>query len=153
MSREKWFESDNPNRHAWGIGRMLFVGFLAVSAVGVGVWGFNVATSDVKGAGDATVQINSGTNRIVSQEVLQSMYASILAYDKNLDQAAKDKADHPGDSFWETAYSGMVKACNSAVAQYNAETQKITRAKWRDATLPFQINSTDTTTDCKETEK
>lgn len=155
--RDPWYDSDNPTRVArgftwraavWVIGVVLFVG-----AIGVGVWYFKVATSDIKGAGDATRQVNTGKNRIASQEAFEALYAQIQAYDRNLDQAAADKAEHPGDAFFATNYSGLVKTCNDAVGQYNADARKVSRAKWLTDDLPYEINITDPKTDCKETSK
>lgn len=155
--RGPWYDSDNPTRVArgftwraavWVIGVVLFVG-----AIGVGVWYFKVATSDIKGAGDATRQVNTGKNRIASQEAFEALYAQIQAYDRNLDQAAADKAEHPGDAFFATNYSGLVKTCNDAVGQYNADARKVSRAKWLTDDLPYEINITDPKTDCKETSK
>jgi hypothetical protein len=40
--------------------------------------------------------------------------------------------------------------CNSAVEQYNSEAGKVSRGKWMDASLPFQIPTADSRYDCKE---
>lgn len=124
-----------------------------VAVIGIGGWVFKVATSDVKGKGDATVQINSGKNRIAAQESFEALFNQIKAYDKNLDQAAADKKEHPGDSFYATNYSGLVKQCNDAVAQYNGDANKVSRAKWLTDDLPFQIDDNNPLTDCKESTK
>ncbi len=153
MAREHWSESDNPSRVAWGMGRIIGVSLLGIALVGVGVWAFKVVTSDVKGAGDVAIKKNSANNRIFAQENFQTLYNQILAYDQQLDQAAKDKAEHPGDAFFATNYSGLVKTCIDARGQYNANASKITQAKWRDTTLPYEIDGTDPKTDCKEKEK
>lgn len=152
--REPWYESNNPDRVAraagwrvalWILGIVLFVG-----AISGGVWAFKVATSDVKGAGDAQRKVNSGDNRIAAQESFEALYQQIQAYDRNLDQAAKDKAEHPGDPYFATNYSGLVKTCNDAVGQYNADARKLSRAKWLSTDLPFEIDGSDPKTDCKE---
>lgn len=157
MPREPWYESDNPSRVVrggswrvalWIVGIVLFFG-----ALSVGIWYFKVATSGVKGAGDQTRIVNDGQNRIAAQEAFEALYAQIKAYDRNLDQAAKDKAEHPGDPFYATNYSGLVKTCNDAVAQYNADARKVTRAKWISPDLPYEIDLNDPATDCKETAK
>lgn len=126
------------------------VAFAAIALCGIGVWGFKVATSDIKGSGDATRQINSADNRIASQEHFHSLMGEILKTDRNLDQAAKDKAENPGDDFFATNYSGLVKHCNDVVEQYNADAQKVSKSKWLDPNLPQIINNSDPTTDCKE---
>jgi hypothetical protein len=130
-----------------GISLAIF-GVLAV--LGIAVWGFKVATSDIKGSGDATRQINSADNRIGSQEHFHTLMADILKSDRALDIAAADKAAHPGDDFYATNYSGMVKHCIDVVEQYNADAQKVSKSKWLDPNLPQIINPNDPTTDCKE---
>lgn len=155
MRREPWHESDNPTRFLFGGAWRAIVGFIALlvvfGAIGAGIWYIKVQTSEIKGAGDAQVQVNSGKNRIASQEAFEALFAQIQAYDKNLDQAALDKKEHPGDSFYATNYSGLVKTCNDAVAQYNADARKVSRAKWLTQDLPYEIDQNDPRFDCKET--
>jgi len=152
--REPWYDSDNPTtvlRGGTWRGIVWVIALLITAAIiGGAWWAIKVATSDVKGAGDATVQINSGKNRIAAQETFEALYQQILAYDRNLDQAARDKAEHPGDSFFATNYSGLVKICNDAVGQYNADARKVSRAKWLTEDLPFEIDATNPLTDCRE---
>lgn len=154
MSREPWYESDNPSRvmrggswrgALWVIAVVLFLGL-----IGGGIWTVKVLTSDVRGAGDQISRVNSGDNRIFAQQHFFELYNNLLAYDQQLDQAAKDKADHPDDLFFATNYSGLVKTCIDARNQYNADANKVTQAKWRDPSLPFQIDQLDAKTDCKE---
>lgn len=155
MPREPWYDSDNPSKVARGFGWRVGVWVVAIvvffGLIGIGVWGFKVATSDVKGQGDQTRITNDGRNRIAAQESFEALYAQIQAYDRNLDQAAKDKAEHPGDSFYATNYSGLVKTCNDAIGQYNADARKVSRAKWLTSDLPYEIDVNNPATDCKET--
>jgi hypothetical protein len=131
---------------AWIVGVVVFFGL-----IGVGIWGFKVATSGIKGEGDQTRIVNDGRNRVGAQESFEALYQQIQAYDRNLDQAAKDKAEHPGDSFYATNYSGLVKQCNDAVGQYNADARKVSRAKWLSKDLPYEIDQNDVRFDCLET--
>jgi hypothetical protein len=153
--REPWYDSDNPTRvvrgGSWRAGVWLIGAIVFFGLIGIGVWGFKVVTSDVKGAGDQTRITNDGRNRIAAQEAFEALYQQIQAYDRNLDQAAKDKAEHPNDAFFATNYSGLVKTCNDAVAQYNADARKVSRAKWLSPDLPYEIDTTDPKTDCLET--
>lgn len=123
------------------------------AVIGGVIWGVSVAFSGVKGAGDVRKQTNSGTNRIGAQEHFEALYGQIKAYDQQLDQAAADKRDNPGDRFFATNYSGLVKQCIDARNQYNADANKVTQAQWRDSSLPYQIDSTAPETDCKEQAK
>lgn len=152
--RDPWYDSDNPTTlvrgATWRFGIWLASIVVIIGLIGGGVWAFRVVTSEAKGAGDAALEINSGKNRIAAQETFEALYQQILAYDRNLDQAAKDKAEHPGNSFFATNYSGLVKTCNDAVGQYNADARKVSRAKWLTDDLPYEIDTNDTATDCKE---
>lgn len=129
----------------WTVVAVLFFG-----ALGGGIWAFKVATSEVKGEGDKTRIVNDGKNQIAAQETFEALYQQIQAYDRNLDQAAADKAAHPGDAFFATNYSGLVKQCNDAVGQYNADARKVSRAKWLSSDLPYEIDQADARFDCKE---
>lgn len=157
MSREPWYESENPTRvgmgFSWRFALWLIAAVLLIAAISIGVWAFRVGTSEVKGAGDAEIQINSGKNRIAAQEVFEAMYAQIQVYDRNLDQAAADKAANPSDAIIAQNYSGLVMICNDAVGQYNAEARKVGSAKWLTNDLPFEIDQTNPLFDCKESSK
>lgn len=157
MSRDPWYDSPNPTRVAWGGSWRLGAWIVGILVFGLvltgGIWALKVATSGVKGAGDTVARVNSVDNRIGAQENFETLYNQIVAYDQQLDQAAQDKADHPGDAFFATNYSGLVKTCIDARNQYNGDANKITQAKWRDASLPYQIDATDPKTDCKESAK
>jgi hypothetical protein len=128
--------------------------FIAVLAlIGGGIWAVKVLTSDVKGAGDQTRITNDGRNRVNAQEWFASQYEQIRSTDRRIDQAAADKAKNPGGEFEKTNYTGLVNRCIEMVGNYNAEANKVSRGKWRSPDLPFQIDDTDPTTDCKETVK
>lgn len=151
--RGTWYESDNPSRHAWGFFRtgmgMTILAVLALALCGGIGWGIKVLASDVKGAGDATIKINSGDNRIQSQELFEQLYAAVLKHDKNLDVMAEAVRLDPS-SFNKTNYTGTKAACNNAVEDYNAEARKISSEKWKADDLPHQIDTTAPETDCKE---
>lgn len=129
----------------WIMGAVAFLG-----ALGAAIWATRVATSDVKGAGDTAREVNSANNRIAAQEHFHALFNQIKAYDQQLNQAAADKASNPGDDFWATNYSGLVKTCIDARSAYNADASKVTRGKWRDPELPYEIDAADPVFDCKE---
>lgn len=154
MGREPWHLSDNPRRlssgafrhvAAWVIGLAVVIG-----VIGGGGYLIKVAIAEPKGAADQHLITNSGKNRIAAQEAFEALYAQIQTYDRQLDQAAKDVIAYPNDPFFATNYSGLVKQCQDAVGQYNADARKVTRAKWLTDDLPFEIDQTDTRFDCKE---
>ena len=154
MSKPRWHESNNPTtvvRGATWRGWIWVISAVVVVSLILGVsWAVRVATSDIRGAGDATIEINSGDNRIQSQELFEAMYAKVLEYDRNLDVAAATLAKTPS-SFNQTNYDGLVMICNAAVEQYNVETRKVGSAKWRSSDLPYEIDTTAPESDCKET--
>lgn len=151
--KEPWYESDNPSRVArgasWRAGVWLIAAIVFFGLIGIGTWGFKVATADVKGQGDAHRQISSADNRLFAQGNFNDLYQEILASDWKLDHAAADKAAHPGDSFYNTAYTGLAAHCRDAVAQYNAAARKITQQRFRDEDLPSEISNADPKTDCQ----
>ena len=102
MSRQPWYDSDNPSRVArgaswrvglWIIGIVIFFGLLTA-----GIWAIKVATSDVRGAGDQAQKVNAANNRIFAQEHFFTLYNNLLAYDQQLDQAAADKDPNKKES-------------------------------------------------------
>lgn len=134
-------------------GWRLVVTGLAVAAVigliSVGIWYFKVATSGVKGAGDATRITNDGRNRVNAQEWFVGQYEQIRSTDRRIDEAAAELARKPGDEIAQTNYRGLVNRCMEMVGNYNAEAQKVSRAQWRDASLPTRIDDSETATDCR----
>lgn len=158
MPRERWYDSDNPDKvsAAIVIRAVIWVcaALVAAGAISVVVWRWNASVSDVKGASEATQQINSGVNRINAQEWFHSQYGQIQTADRQLDGLAKNLAASVGkdnESFHRTNFTGVQNRCLEMVAVYNAEAQKVSRQQWRDPNLPASIDATDPKTDCKET--
>lgn len=152
MSKEPWYDSDNPGTvvrgATWRAGLWSLVAFLAVAAVGVGIWGFGVATSDVKGRGDAVRTVNRGDNRLAQQAYFEQTYADIAAADRKLDQLAADKAAKVDGA--DARYSGGVSYCLQLVADYDAAARKQVAERFRDVNLPARIDRSDPAFDCKE---
>lgn len=114
-------------------------------------WGFKVATSDIKGQGDAVRTKNSAVNRIAAQERFEVMYADVKASDQRLDVLAADKAADPADKVAARTYSGAVAYCITVRNEYNAEARKYTAEQFRASDLPASLDSLSSETDCKET--
>jgi len=151
MTRTPWYESENPDRVARGLGLRILLWSLAILAVcaviSIAVWGFQVATSDVKGQGDAVRTVNSGANRLAQQAYFEKTFADIKAADQRLDQLAADKAAKVDGA--DIRYSGAVSYCLGLVGGYNAAARTEIAEKFRDVDLPSQIDTTDAATDCK----
>jgi hypothetical protein len=153
MTRGPWYESHDPSRVARGAGWRIAVTVVAIvvflGLLGVGIWAFKVATSDIKGQGDVVIKTNSAENRIYAQQKFEDRYQDILASDRKLDQADADIKADPTDRDARVRYSGLVNYCNDVVGKYNADARKITAAPFRADDLPYQIDPNDTRTDCK----
>lgn len=156
--REQRFE-EKPVRTAISgtvrTGVVVAVVVAVVLAIGAGVWMLQVATSDVKGTGDAEIIKNDARNRIRAQEGFEAKFAAIVAADKNLNITAEALKAKPGDPKLSIELSGQKMICNDLVAQYNAAARKFTQAEFRDADLPLEINdnTANAATDCKENSK
>lgn len=147
-----WYDSENPStvvRGATWRGIVWVLCILAVIAVvGIGVWGFRVAISDVKGQGDAVRTKNSATNRVGAQQRFEDLYADIKASDAKIAPAkAAVKADPSTVNV--TNLTGLVNYCVDVVGDYNAEARKYNSADFRAIDLPEQISDLDKNTDCK----
>ena len=152
MSRTPWYDNDNPStvvRGATWRGIVWVLAVLAVvGAVGIGVWGFRVATSDVKGQGDAVIQKNDATNRIAAQERFEDLYAEIIAADQKI-APARQAYRNDKTQVNLANLTGLQNYCLDVVADYNAEARKYKSADFRAIDLPQEINLSNSATDCK----
>lgn len=119
-----------------------------VTAIGCGAWAVQVATSDIRGRGNAARTVNRADNRLAQQAYFEQTFQDIKAADQRLTQLAADKASHIEGA--DIRYSGAVTYCQQLVADYNSAAHKQIAAKFRDAGLPTAIDPVDITTDCRE---
>lgn len=131
---------------------------IAVALVLGGVfWALKVATSDVKGQGDAVIVKNEVANRIRAQEGFEQKFANIRSADQNINLTAEALKAEPSSVKLKTELLGQKQNCNAQVAAYNAASRKFTQADFRAADLPFELNvdaaTTKPETDCKENSK
>lgn len=154
--RTPWYESGNPTTvvrgGTWRGALWLAIVVLIVGLIGAGIWAVRVATAEARGAGDEHMIVNDGRNRVNSQEWFAGQYGQIKAADLKL-AGAKAALDanlgRPDEAFYRTNFTGLQNRCMEMVATYNAETEKVSRGKWRDPALPFQITDSDAATDCQ----
>jgi hypothetical protein len=130
----------SPDRVGIALGWRILAIIAVCALVGAILWGISVAVSGPKGAGDVTRQNNSAQNRIYTQAHFQTLWGDIEAYKVQINQAARDKAEHPGDSFYATTYTGLFNTCVAAVTQYNADTDKTLFTDWKSANLPAHVD-------------
>jgi hypothetical protein len=157
VSKEKWYDSDDPDRVGRALtGRGILLIILAVVVIGgisIGIWAFKVQTSGVKGAGDVKRTNNSAPNRIKAQAEFESLYAGIVAADKKIDIHAAALKANPKDFVLQTNYTAALTFCTTLVADYDAAARKTTFADWRAEDLPSRIDVSDPATDCKGSAK
>jgi len=137
------------NRHGEPrVGLIIFLTIFLIIAIPLAVWGFRVATSDIKGQGDSIIKKNSATNRISAQERFEDLYADIKASDAKIGPAKQAVKVDPS-TVNTTNLTGLVNYCLDVVGDYNAEARKYTSADFRAIDLPAEISSMDPATDCK----
>lgn len=155
MSKRYWVDQENPDKLVLSGFWRIVLGFAAVVAVcgviGGAVWGVKVLTSDVRGAGEQVRKINDADNRINSQQWFHDQLAQVRAADGKLDGAYVNMQAGIGtrdENILRTTYTGLLDRCIEMREQYDAEAKKVTRERWRDASLPESIDKSDPQTDC-----
>jgi hypothetical protein len=155
MTKEPWYESDNPGTLArsvgWRLGVIIIVCLLFFGIIGGVMWAFGVFTSDIKGRGEAVKQKNSASNRISAQENFQQLYNDVLAADKRIDVFKTALDMDPKSTIAQTNYIQAQTYCQSVVADYDASARKFTQRDFRDYDLPEKIDDQDPSTDCAPT--
>lgn len=135
--REFRREANRPIR--WGIVWSIVI-VAVVLVVGAIIWGINVASSGVRGEGDAIIQRNSAENWLDAQARFEENYAEYEATIFKIDQAKTALEADPEDPLLKTNYSGTVNYCASLVADYNADARNYLREDFRAADLPDKID-------------
>lgn len=153
--RDEWRQTRREIDRAtiFGLSRGTFIVIavaLLVGLIGAGTWALKVATSDIKGRGDSVVKINEADNRLFQQGDFNRRFQGILTADKNVDAAYQAQKANPEDRTLQVNYTGAVQHCNDLVGQYNSKAREIIAEKFRDEDLPYEIDSADPKTDCKE---
>lgn len=115
-----------------------------------GIWFLKVGTSDIKGAGDAEIVKNEAGNRIRAQEGFEKYFQAILAADQTINLTAESLKADPNNLKLKTELMGQKQACVGLVGQYNAKSRSFTQADFRAADLPYEIDTINPQTDCKE---
>lgn len=147
-----WTQQENPDRLTISLGWRIIIALSVIALIGIGVWGFRVATSPVKGEGDATIQKNSAANRVQARQEYQNIYEDIQGADQRIDVMAAAYAANKS-SVNQTNLTGAQTYCISRVREYNALAKKYLSADFRPEGLPEQIDQNDPAFDCRETVK
>lgn len=151
MSNQEWRTArrDANRIGLFGLGWGLTI-LITCALVGVIVWGFVVATSKVRGEGDAVVQKNSSSNWVSAQREFNRTYQEIKADDRKITDAKTALDADPNNMILKTNYEGLKQHCNTLVGVYNTDARSYLKKDFRDADLPSEINTADSATDCKE---
>lgn len=126
---------------------LAILGVFAVIAVSI--WVFNVATSDIKGQGDAVQQKNSAANRLDQQGHFNDLYQHIKQTDRKITDAKAQWDANPQDAVLRTNFTGLRNGCLTAVGDYNSLARKYLAQDFRDADLPSEIDLHNKETDCE----
>lgn len=109
----------------------------------------SVAISGPKGVGDAIKTKNSASNWTTAQAEFEERHQEILSLDKKIALHKEALKADPKDVVLQTNVTGVTSACMSAVADYNADSRKYLMEEFKSSDLPYQINESAPTTDCK----
>lgn len=128
----------------WRIALVTGLVILACAGLSIGAWVFKVQTSDIKGAGDAQVEVNSAGNRLRAQTLYTKLYEGIEAQDKKITSMSKNARSE----FDRTNIEGAINVCLESVAEYNRLDTDVLTSKYRPAQYPARIGD-DPLTDCQ----
>jgi len=133
----------------WGIGWWLIV-IVILLVLSVAGWGISVAVSGIQGQGDAIKQKNSAENWTAAQAGFEQSYQDIISTDQKIVLAYEQVQAFPEDKTVFQTYTGLQSYCLSAVAEYNADARSYLLEDFRASDLPQEIDTNNSTTDCKE---
>lgn len=105
------------------------------------MWGIGVATSGVKGQGDAIKINNSAENRIEKQELFEKLYASVETNKALVAQHKGNVESNPKDLTAKQTLEGVKSICIASVNKYNAEARKVTSMDWKAVDLPESLTT------------
>ena len=150
--REEWKEIDSVSRSAgWRIAVWIVAAVTVMGVIAGVVYWARVATAPATGWGDQQIIVNDGRNRVNAQEWFAGKYGYVKAQDAKIPgmqanlEATKGT---PDEGMWRASLTGLQNLCLQAIAEYNAETAKISRGRWLSPDMPFSLPDGETT-DCK----
>lgn len=119
---------------------------LIAGGASAAVWGFKVGTAEIKGKGDAQIQIQSAPHRIAAYNHFFDLCAGVRADEVSLD-AQHEQLEATIDAFQrtrvQTNITGLTGHRASLIEEYNANARKdYTEGQFRDSDLPYQIPTT-----------
>jgi hypothetical protein len=116
-----------------------------VLVLGLGTWAFRVATAELKGRGDAHIEINSGANRIAQYEHFFDLCVSVQNAETGLDAEnarLKETTDPHMKGIIQTNISGLIMTRQHGINTYNADaTKNYTSGQFLASNLPYQLST------------
>lgn len=128
-----------------GILLRVMLGIALVFALIIGVWVFRVQTAEIKGKGDAQIQIQSAGSRIQAYNHFFNLCAAVKTSEDSIDvQSALLKT--AGSDYEKNrigiVIGGLQSKRASDINQYNADASKdYTIGQFQDSDLPWQLSS------------
>lgn len=133
-----------------GGGTLVLIVVLVIGGlISGGIWLFGVATSGIKGQGDAVKINNSAENWTKNQAYFHKQFEAVKAADQKIGTYKTVLDTDPKDKTALTNYTSMVNQCKNYVAEYNAKSADVLARDWKDPELPTTINELNPATDCK----
>lgn len=137
MTKEPWYESDSPNRWAFGVGIWASLFIVMVLLITTALWGLGIVTAPWTGRGNAYKQQQGSTNRVFAQQQFHDLYQDYQATVAKIPRYRK--AAVTGDTAANINYTGLLSHCSDVVGQYNAASSKYLTKDFKDADLPYSL--------------
>lgn len=120
MTDQEWkdIRKDVNRGGLFGLGWVITI-LIIVALIGAASWGITVAVSGIKGQGDATIQKNSGTNRIVQDARFQQLYQEYKGSFAKIELAQQAVQADPKDRVAQTNLTGIQQHCVDIANEYN----------------------------------
>lgn len=136
----KWYEANaSPERSLLGFMRLVGIGTACILAICGVIWCLDVVFAGPTGKGDVIRKNNDANNQVYSEQHFQDLYADITGYTAQLRMTIGLLRANPGDAFDIQNYTGQWAACDQAVQQYDADSNKTLMKDWKSTSLPRQI--------------
>lgn len=151
FSNEEWRDAKKDANRVGVFGIkwvLIIVGLILI--IGAGIWLATVLLSPAVGQGEAYQEKNSAENWTAAQAEFEQNYQDILSTDLKIDLAYSAWQSDIEDQTKEDTYHGLQSYCLSAVAEYNADARSYLSEDFRASDLPEEIDTNNSTTDCKE---
>lgn len=121
---------------------------LFIALIG-GIWLAGVALSGPIGHGEAVKHKNSAQNWTAKQAEFERLFEGIQTQDRRLTVAKEALVLDSKDKTAQQTLQGVTSACLGLVGDYNTLSNEFLAADFKDARLPYKIDTTDPAFDCK----